>query len=1176
MTGYDRLLGRTRLVRRRWRLQKLAQGAALLSASAVALLLLGLWGADLFGFSGGAVWAARIIAAGSATYAAVRFIWLPSRRRISDVQCAQYVEERFPQLQDRLVSAVEFGTSAGDGLGMVDLLIRDTLEKSSRLDFSIFVDRRMLAIYGAVAAVPVLFLGALLLWGPSFFRYGFQRLYVPWTQSQDAAAVSIRVSPGDKEIARGSDQQIEASLVGFDSQEVRVLVQPEGWSAWQPAVMEPRPQGSSFQHLLVDVQQSVHYYVMAGGVRSNTHALRVIDHPAVRRIDLTYTFPSYTGMQPQTLENEGDISALKGTRVDLKISLTSPAESGRLVFADGSLVQLARSAEKTFSGSLTLKESGSYVVQLGLSGTGTAAGSREYLIEVLEDAPPRVTITKPLRDVRATSVEEVFAELKAEDDIGLGRVDVRYSVNGEPEKTVALYGGRPRLSSVTGTHTFFLEELGLQPGDVVSYYGMAADNNSLTGSGTSTSDMYFIQVRPFEQRYMQSQQSPGSGESGEGQESLSRQQKDIIAATFRLIRDGASLDPKEYSDSLNSLALVQSRLQVQTQNVVDRMQRRGAASVDESFSRLSENLRNAVVSMGKAAAELGARKPKGALPEEQKALQQLMRAESIFKDIQVSFGGQRGQGSSAGAEDLADLFELELNKLKNQYETIQRGEQRVRDQQLDEATQRLKELARRQQQLNERTLQLGQRGSGEPGQSGAGRSQQQLLDEAARLQRQLQKLSRERSSPEFERANNRLRQAIEEMKRSLDRAHRGEGKEAAAEGLRAVQRLEDAGRSLARAQDAGLRAGIDKSLDEARRLQEDQKRIADSVEQLSRRGQQAGPAETQSQREEISGRKAAMADSLRNLADQLEDLARQARGSQNETGARLGDAAGVIRDRRLPERILSTSQLLQNGLSDFARGREDYVRAGLEELQKQIGAAKDSLGQSKESRLEEAFNRTRQLAEGLEAMQRRLADRTPPGRQAGARRGITGSRREEGAPDVRSQESPGRDVRSGGGEQEGAAADQARDAGREGQAGGARSRDIRGATSNATAPPLGPGGHADEDTRQLRSELRQRIADAEELRRLLDRYATQARNLNEVIDALKLMGSTGSYDDPAEVARLRASIGLLQQLELDLSREIGRLGRKDQYLHPGGGEIPRGFEKLVEEYYKALARSNPR
>src|ERR1700732_3594842 len=59
------------------------------------------------------------------------------------------------------------------------------------------------------------------------------------------------------------------------------------------------------------------------------------------------------------------------------------------------------------------------------------------------------------------------------------------------------------------------------------------------------------------------------------------------------------------------------------------------------------------------------------------------------------------------AEDLADLFELELDKLANQYEMQQRAEQQNGDQKIDALAEKLKEVARRQQQEVERRRRLG-------------------------------------------------------------------------------------------------------------------------------------------------------------------------------------------------------------------------------------------------------------------------------------------------------------------------------------------------------------------------------------------------------------------------------------------------------------------------------------
>ena len=61
-----------------------------------------------------------------------------------------------------------------------------------------------------------------------------------------------------------------------------------------------------------------------------------------------------------------------------------------------------------------------------------------------------------------------------------------------------------------------------------------------------------------------------------------------------------------------------------------------------------------------------------ALPDEQKALQNLLRAEATFRQIQVAFGSRRRRRRGGGAgRDLASLFDLELDTEKNQYETAQ-------------------------------------------------------------------------------------------------------------------------------------------------------------------------------------------------------------------------------------------------------------------------------------------------------------------------------------------------------------------------------------------------------------------------------------------------------------------------------------------------------------------------
>src|SRR5678816_2792037 len=96
----------------------------------------------------------------------------------------------------------------------------------------------------------------------------------------------------------------------------------------------------------------------------------------------------------------------------------------------------------------------------------------------IEDRAPTVSFDKPKRDTSANPVEEVFVQARADDDFGVSKLDLIYSVNGGAEKTVTLYGkGAKPLDKVSAGHTIYMEELGVKVGDFVAYYAKAYDTD---------------------------------------------------------------------------------------------------------------------------------------------------------------------------------------------------------------------------------------------------------------------------------------------------------------------------------------------------------------------------------------------------------------------------------------------------------------------------------------------------------------------------------------------------------------------------------------------------------------------------------------------------------------------------------------------------------------------------
>src|SRR5215207_5005663 len=524
--------------RRRRRVALAFRGAALSLGAAAAVLLLTGWAAHRYRHSEAALLGLRVGAL--FVFAAAVYLSLvrPLVRRISDARLARLIEERTPGAEDRFVSAVEF-TSAGveergASRALVGRLTRDADRVAARVNLDDVVRRQTLAAYGAAALACLLLFVGVLKWGPRGVSEGVAQLVTPASLAAEPNALAIKVKPGAARVPKGSDQEITATLLNFESEAVTFFSRPfgaEGPSAeWTGQPMEPAKARGDFQFSIFNIQDATEYFVESNGVRSEVYKLEVVDLPFVKQLDLVLSFPSYAGLPAKTIEDGGDIAALKGTVAAITARLSGKARAARLVLKDGRKVEM-KAAGTDFVGALTVTGDTTYFVELVSVDGETFRGSNEYDVTVLEDLPPTITFERPGRDTKATNLEEIFTQARAEDDYGVAAIEMYFSVNGGEEKKVNLQDlSRDAARGLTGAHTFFLEEFRLKPGDFISYYAKARDAASET-----TSDIYFIEVKPFEMQYKQAQAAGVGGGGGGGgeqdQNALSRRQKELIAAT---------------------------------------------------------------------------------------------------------------------------------------------------------------------------------------------------------------------------------------------------------------------------------------------------------------------------------------------------------------------------------------------------------------------------------------------------------------------------------------------------------------------------------------------------------------------------------------------------------------------------------------------------------------------
>ncbi|MCG6955154.1 MAG: DUF4175 family protein, partial [Gemmatimonadetes bacterium] len=1136
-TGRARILGLVAGVKRRWRLRVILRGLSWTVGLTTAVVFLSSLALERTRFASGAVVWLRVLTWGTLVASAWVFLIRPLLRRLTAAQVALYLEEHEPSLEHAVVSALDADEVRHPSPALARRVREIAMERARRVEYGRRVEQPALYRFGGILTVVVVAAVAMSLLGPTHLRTGVSALLIP---TRDAGAVSpfaIAVTPGSVTIPRGTDQLITATLTGFDAGEASVFTRTAPDAPFQRMSMLTGDEGG-FQLMLLGVEDRTEYFVESSGVRSPTYAIDVAELPYVDRLDLVYHFPAYTGLPPRTVEDGGDVAALPGTVVEVHVTPTIPAAAGRLVMGGQPGDSLTPADDGTLVGRFTVGAKGFYRVDLARDNGDMVNASPEYTIDLLNDQEPSVRFTKPGRDTQASPIEEVYLQVQADDDYGIGDIRLVYSVNGGAEDTVSVFkaSGAP-LTDVSTGHTLYLEEFGVEPGDLVSYYALARDNRTRDGAIPVASDIYFLQVRPFERTYRQGESQGGQGQGASGQQpeqSLSELQRQIIAATFNLVRQKDTYGGDEFSQNVVSVGLAQERLRGQVSTLVERMRNRGIADSDSGFRDVSTILPRADSAMVRAKARLDEEDLKQALPEEQIALRFLQQAEDTYERRvvqQQSQEGGGGGGQQQAADDLADLFELQLDQMKNQYETVRRGEQQQSDDQVDALLEKLKELARRQQQEAERQRRQGQQGGSQSSSAssagGGGDQQRSLADETEEAARQLQRLARQNGDPELEDTARRLQEAADAMRRAAARS----GSASQAEANAAADRLEEARRRLQQAQSERARRDADDALRQADELARQQRDVEQGVRGLPQSGQGRSDAI-----DRLRDRKDQMTGSVSDLEQALDRAASVSRSEQPDAAQKLQEAADQIRNSKLKEKIQYSKGTIEQYDPESALTLELGIEGDIQALRQKLQEARDATDEAKPDPLREALENTRDLVQGMEAMDRRLRDPAPgdrsragqategqPGDSAGqGQAGQPGQQQgQQGQPGRQSGE-PGQQGQQG--QQQGRSGQRGQQKGQAGQQGGRSGGNPRGgvdtrASGGADAQPGGPGRLrplTPEDIRQLTREMRERGRQAEELRNQLRAGGQDATDAQAILDAIQRLQQRGIWNDPAQ------------------------------------------------------------
>jgi len=398
---------------------------------------------------------------------------------------------------------------------------------------------------------------------------------------------------------------------------------------------------------------------------------------------------------------------------------------------------------------------------------------------------------------------------------------------------------------------------------------------------------------------------------------------------------------------------------------------------------------------------------------------------------------------------------------------------------------------------------------------------------------------------------------------------------ALAEGLSALDKLKDARRLLDKNRSVRLDRDMADAREQMERIRSQQERVASEVNRLTEEGAEGGGGSGE-RVQRIFERKDELAEEVANLESHLDRMAREGRSEQKEASRKIQDAANSIRDSKLKEKIRYSKGVVQGRSPEYAQNFENLIGEDVENLRQKLEDAAGSIGKSEETKVTEAIDQTRDLVRNLESLSERIRERGQQGQQE-KRRGLKpGGQGEQSREGQEGQSSQG-EVSDG--QREGSEGSESRQAGS--QSGGSDptgSQEEGGGeaflgSGSPNGPNYQPGAFSTEEIRQLRREFRERVKDAENLRRELARQNLDVPDLGEIIRRMEEFEKKQIFLNPLGLEKLEEDVlADLKQFEYWLRRELEGIGEEQLYL-AGSDQVPADYRQLVEEYFRSLSRS---
>lgn len=416
----------------------------------------------------------------------------------------------YPEIQDRLSNAIqiieEYKKKSKD-TDLVYAAFNDIAQISLNKDFSIIIDKnefkKSFIIFFIVALITISsFIGFQSILGSAIYRVmNFGTSFLP------PPPFELTIEPLNQVLTRGEKATIKVIATGKAPDNIILYIKELDQKNYDAYNLKIQPD-NTFIYEIPSLKKNIMFYGSADWLNASVNTkigkITVTDKPIIRSLTGTVIYPSYTKITPRNFyEDNGDVSALVGSRIDLSIIANKPLKKAYINFEQihkiytetenttqdsvkKTIIPMSIDGKKA-SGSIRINSSGIYYIIITDEDGNNNEDIIKYQIVALKDEYPQITLIEPQSDAKVSENALLPMKIGISDDYGFTKMLLHYKLiesrYTDPDKNYHTIEIPFLTNDLTAEVPYLwdLNKIGISPEDKYEFYIEIFDNDIVSG-----------------------------------------------------------------------------------------------------------------------------------------------------------------------------------------------------------------------------------------------------------------------------------------------------------------------------------------------------------------------------------------------------------------------------------------------------------------------------------------------------------------------------------------------------------------------------------------------------------------------------------------------------------------------------------------------------------------------